>query len=146
MVDYLTDRRQMVQIDDRKSDLATVEFGVSQGSILGPVIFNLYVAELQKELQCDCYQYADDTTFYVHSKPGDLDSSAAQINRTIASLKNYSNSCNLALIPTKTTWLLISTPQMLCYHSLKVRDLPIVCGDSALKRISCTKLLGVHMD
>lgn len=35
---------------------------------------------------------------------------------------------------------------MSCYHSLKVRDLPIVCGDSALKRISCTKLLGVHMD
>lgn len=96
-------RRQLVQIDDRKSDMATVEFGVPQGSILGPVIFNLYVVDLQKELPCDCYKYADDTTFYVHSKPGDLDSSAAQINRTIASLKNYSNSCNLALIPTKTT-------------------------------------------
>ena len=38
MVDYLTDRRQMVQIDERKSDMATVEFGVPQGSILGPVI------------------------------------------------------------------------------------------------------------
>ena len=35
MVDYLTGRRQMVQIDDRKSDMATVEFGVPQGSILG---------------------------------------------------------------------------------------------------------------
>ena len=32
------------------------------------------------------------------------------------------------------------------YHSLEERDLPIICGDSALKRISCTKLLGVHMD
>ena len=146
MVDYLTDRRQMVQIDDRKSDMATVEFGVPQGSILGPVIFNLYVADLQKELQCDCYQYADDTTFYVHSKPGDLDSSAAQINKTIARLKNYSKNCNLALNPTKTNWMLISTPQMARYHSLEEQDLPIVCGDSALKRISCTKLLGVHMD
>ena len=140
MVDYLTDQRQLVQIDDRKSDMATVEFGVPQGSILGPVIFNLYVAELQKELQCDCYQYADDT------KPGDLDSSVAEINKTIASLRNYSNSCNLALNPTKTTWLLISTPQMSRYHSLDERDLPIVCGDSVPKRISCTKLLGVHMD
>ena len=136
----------MVQIDDRESDMATVEFGVPQGSILGPVIFNLYVADLQKELQCDCYQYAEDTTFYVHSKPGDLDSSAAQINKTIARLKNYSKNCNLALNPTKTNWMLISTPQMARYHSLEERDLPIVCGDSALKRISCTKLLGVHMD
>ena len=48
MIDYLMDRRQMVQIDDRQSDMATVEFGVLQGSILGPVIFNLYVADLRK--------------------------------------------------------------------------------------------------
>jgi len=131
---------------DRQSDMATVEFGVLQGSNLGPVISNLYVADLQKELQCDCYQYTDDTTFYVHSKPGDLDSSAARINKTIASLKNYSNCCNLALNSTKTNWIIISRPRMSCYHNLEERDLPIVCGGSALKRISCTKLLGVHMD
>ena len=82
----------MVQIDDRKSDMATVEFGVPQGSILGPVIFNLYVADLQSELQ-----YADDTTFYVHSKPCDLDASADHINRAISSLREYPESCNLAL-------------------------------------------------
>lgn len=38
MIDYLTHRRQLVQIDDKKSDMATVEFGRSSGSILGPVI------------------------------------------------------------------------------------------------------------
>ena len=40
MVDYRIERRQLVQIDGRRSDMATVEFGVPQGSILGPVIFN----------------------------------------------------------------------------------------------------------
>ena len=134
-------------IGDRKSDKATVEFGVPQGSILGsPVIFNLYVADLQSELQCDCYQYADDTTFYVHSKPCVLDASADHINRTISSLREYSESCNLALNPSKTNWMLISTPQMARYHSLEERKLPIACGDTSLKRISCTKLLGVYMD
>jgi len=117
-----------------------------QGSILGPVIFNLYVANFQSELQCDCYQYADDTTFYVHSKPCDLDASADHINRTITSLREYSESCNLALNPSKTNWMLISTPQMARYHSLEERKLPIACGDTSLKRISCTKLLGVYMD
>ena len=42
MVDYPTDRREMVQTDKRKSDMATVEFAVLQGSIL-------YIADLQKE-------------------------------------------------------------------------------------------------
>ena len=46
----------------------------------------------------------------------------------------------------KTNWMLISTPQMARYHSLQERKLPIACGDTPLKRISCTKLLGVHMD
>ena len=76
--------------------------------------------------------------------PGDLDSSAAQINKTIANLKDYSNSRNLALNLTKANWMLISTPQMARYHSLKEQDLPIFCRDSALQRTSSTKLLGVH--
>jgi len=57
-----------------------------------------------------------------------LDSSAAQINKTIANLKDYSNNCNLALNLTKTSWMLISTPQMARYHSLKERDLPTFAG------------------
>ena len=135
-----------MQIDDRKSHMATVEFGVPQGSILGPVIFNLYVADLKSELHCDCHQYADDTTFYIHSKPCDLDSSADHINKAVTSLTDYSKSCNIALNSPKINWMLISTPQMAQYHSLEERKLSIACGDSPLKRISCTKLLGVHVD
>ena len=116
MIDYLTHRKQLVQIDDRKSDMPTVEFGVPQGSILGPVIFNLYVADLQSELQCDCYQCADDTMFHIHSKPCDLDSSADHINKAVTSLRDYSKSCNLALNSSKTNWMLISTPQMAQYQ------------------------------
>ena len=114
-----------MQIDDRRSDMATVEFGVPQGSILGPVIFNLYVTDLQSELQCDCYQYADDTMLYIHSKPCDLDSSAYHINKAVTSLRGYSKSCNLALNSSKTNWMLISTQQMAQYHSFEKRKLPI---------------------
>jgi len=35
---------------------------------------------------------------------------------------------------------------MVPYHSLEERKLPIACGDTPLKQISCTKLLGVHVD
>ena len=112
IIDYLTQRRQLVQIDDRRSEMATVEFGVPQGLILGTVVFNLDVTDHQSELQCDCYQYADDTMIYIHSKPCDLDSSAYHINKAVTSLRGYSKSCNLALNSSKTNWMLISTPQM----------------------------------
>ena len=56
MVHYLSDRRQFVQIDDKTSSIDTVLFGVPQGSILGPFIFNLYVSDLQKHIKCTCYQ------------------------------------------------------------------------------------------
>ena len=71
MVHYLSDRRLFVQID-KTSSIETVLFGVPQGPILGLSIFNLFVSDLQKHIKCPCYQYSDDTTFFVHSKTMDL--------------------------------------------------------------------------
>ena len=46
----------------------STKFGIPQGSILGPLIFNLYVADLSNILPTitKCAQYADDTTLYSH--------------------------------------------------------------------------------
>ena len=74
VINYLTNRQQLVQVNDEKSSLLTIEFGVPQGSVLGPMFFNQYVADLQEKLQLPSYQYADDTSFYFHSKVCDLDS------------------------------------------------------------------------
>ena len=74
-VSYLSNRRQFIQIDDKKSNLERVEFGVPQGFILlrSYYILKLYVSDLQDKLvQCNCFQYADDTTFYNHTKPRDF--------------------------------------------------------------------------
>ena len=53
---------------------------------------------LVRKKMYDCYQYADDRTFYIHSKPCDLDYSADHINKAVTSLRDYSKSCNLALL------------------------------------------------
>ena len=112
VLSYLSERRQLVQIDDKLSELAYVEFGVPQGSILGPVLFNLYVADLQRELDCPCYQYADDTTFFLHTKVADLGKCVNDMNRAISRLGKYSSDSNLALNEYKTKWMLLSTKQM----------------------------------
>ena len=71
---YLTGRRQFVQIDDAVSNTTNVCFGVPQGSILGPVLFNLYVNDLSENLDdsISSHQYADDTTIYAHCEPADI--------------------------------------------------------------------------
>ena len=47
---YLSDRWHFVEIDDRTSELVNVRFSMPQGSILGPMLFNLYVSDLQDHL------------------------------------------------------------------------------------------------
>ena len=61
--DYLTDRRQCVDIDGEQSEWLDVKLGVPQGSILGPILFLIYVNDINKcNKHADYAKFADDTT------------------------------------------------------------------------------------
>ena len=63
---YLSQRAQISCFSSCQSDPATVSCGAPQGSILGPLLFILYVNDLpQCFTQCQVNIYADDTAFYV---------------------------------------------------------------------------------
>ena len=64
---YLTNRKQYVQVNDKQSIRLPIYFGVPQGSILGPVLFNIYVAKLSTCIESDSIQYADETNTYKSS-------------------------------------------------------------------------------
>ena len=53
---------------DKSSSVKLNNSGVSQGSILGPVLFNLYVVDFIENVICDSLQYANDSTLYKHSQ------------------------------------------------------------------------------
>ena len=53
---------------DKSSSVKLNNFGVSQGSILGPVLFNLYVVDFVENVICDSLQYANDSALYKHSQ------------------------------------------------------------------------------
>ena len=52
------------KVDDKSPEMSNMYFGVLQDSILGPVLFDLYVADLSEILSSTSAQYADDTAIY----------------------------------------------------------------------------------
>ena len=63
--DYLSNRKQRVKINESYSSWSDIEYGVPQGSILGPLLFNIHLCDLFYFLEdLDIANYADDTTLY----------------------------------------------------------------------------------
>ena len=66
LVNYLCGRQQCVIIENVKSSLKTVLSGVPQGSILGPILFVLFINDMADGIDCntDLALYADDTKIW----------------------------------------------------------------------------------
>ena len=75
---YLSGREQLVSIADKSSDFRTVSCGVLQGSILGPLLFLIYVNDMKAAVKCKLLLYADDSAFLVSGKD------VSEVERTLS--------------------------------------------------------------
>ena len=81
---YLTDCQQKVVLHGRTSSWQNVYTGVSQGSVLGPLLFLIYINDLPDELTSMCKIFADDTSLF--SKVIDKNNSNSQLNSDLAKI------------------------------------------------------------
>ena len=66
---YLTNRKQYVVIDDHSSDMLDMTCGVPQGSVLGPILFIIYINDICNVSDVvKCVLFADDTNIFCSEK------------------------------------------------------------------------------
>ncbi|RZF35180.1 hypothetical protein LSTR_LSTR014686, partial [Laodelphax striatellus] len=107
---YLTGRRQAVRIIDKKgfsvdSDWLLQPYGIPQGTILGPILFNIYMNDLPNSLDSKVILFADDTTVLVEGSEEDV---LLKSQRTISDLDIWLKNNYLQLNSSKTKILKFS--------------------------------------
>ena len=140
---YLTNRKQQVKINNSKSDFKHISCGVPQGSILGPLLFLLFINDLPlytNNVFTDLY--ADDTTLY------DVQDSMEQIENNLqTALNNLHIWCRgngMILNSLKTKVMLVTTNQK--RQRLSNDNLDLKFNNETLNMISNDKILGVFVD
>ena len=139
---YLGDRKQYVHIQGENSEDRGVECGVPQGSILGPLLFLLYINDLPQATKFLALLYADDTTFLLtHKDPQKL---IIEANKALEEAEDWFLANHLTLHPGKTRYMI--------FHNKKLNNVTLKICNTEIKRIedegeeSSFKLVGVNLD
>ena len=105
---YLKDRHQIVKFGDSQSSRRCIRSGVPQGSILGPILFLIYINDITFEIENSWIDlYADDTTLYAKSSNTQEIERTLQINSDMVS--DWCKVNNMAIHPQKTNCMLLGS-------------------------------------
>ena len=137
--DYLCNRNQYVTVNSAKSGTKIVKCGVPQGSILGPLLFLIYINDLYNVVSYSVpLLFADDTNLFFTGKNPDQVSNA--INSELQDINQWLQANKLSLNVSKTHYMIFSSKKM------HISDISLKIDGSNIKRVYLTKFLGVQID
>lgn len=142
---YLSGRSQVVSCAGRTSCSRAVTCGVPQGSVLGPLLFCIYMQPLEAIIQrhnISHHFYADDTQLYLSFDPSEAHQAIDRLNKCLVDIRSWMSTNFLKLNSDKTELLLIGNPKRLA----KISNFQLTIGDSTVKPSTSARNLGVLFD
>lgn len=103
---YLSDRKQRVVYTNTSSKWSTINAGVPQGSILGPLLFLTYINDIVNHINSKIRLFADDTSLYIIVE--NPDTAAAQLNTDLQRIYEWSKIWLVTFNPSKTEAMIFS--------------------------------------
>ncbi|KAG7296539.1 hypothetical protein JYU34_020328 [Plutella xylostella] len=147
---YLENRAQHVVIDNTDgsftmSEREALNRGVPQGSILGPLLFIIYSADLTHTIaDCKYHIYADDTQVYISFDPKDTNSAIQKLNKDLDNINVWANKNTLVLNPAKSKFLILGSRKQI--SAVESYDFIVEIQQQPLERVWEARNLGVIMD
>jgi hypothetical protein len=144
---FLTGRAQRIRLGNVTSDEILIKFGVPQGSVLGPVLFNIYIRSIYRCVKAhgfNIFGYADDhqvmKTFCTNSQCTVL---GYELNECFKSIKRWMDRYFLQLNGGKTQIIVFGSARVL--NNININGVNIA-SETAIRFIPTVKNLGIYMD
>ena len=141
MSSYLSNRRQCTQFNTTVSDFLDIKQGVPQGSILGPLLFSIYINDLPSSSNLfEFLMYADDTTLFCSIDKLATNNINNVINEHLDKVNVWMNSNKLVLNSKKTKYMLFHK------HNKTVPNLKLSINDRTIDQVTRFNFLGLHLN
>ena len=121
---YLSDRKQRVVIDGQSSDWIGTNSGVPQGSVLGPLLFLIYINDIADNVQSDCLLYADDTSLF--DVVDDPTASAVKLNSDLERICDWAKRWLITINASKTKCMTFSVKRFKPFHPFVLFDNEVI--------------------
>ena len=139
--DFLSDRKQRVVLNSQKSTWENVNAGIPQGSILGPLLFLIYINDLSGNLSSKAKLFADDTSLF--NVAHDINTSANELNNDLKKVSNWAFQWKMSFNPDPSK----QAQEVIFSRKLKkVTHPPLVFNNASVSQCKSQKHLGTILD
>ena len=137
---YLSDRKQIVYVNNCQSSAHTITSGVPQGSILGPWAYLMYCNDMTTSISCKLLLYADDAILlYSHN---DISKVTKELGKEVSNCYQWLTNNKLSMHMGKTEGMILCSKR----KKRQLKDVTIKCQEHSIKPSEEVKYLGLKIN